>query len=430
MNRIRLSLGLFALTAATSAALGEEPVPAAAAENPAGSDLQAAAATIPPSGSADDVNYELNTARPRPAGLLPNGPVSILDRYFNKWNANLKASAGIEIGMAYTAAWQRATDGDIKDAAGGDLDLFGRWRALGTENAACRGIVGINMEYRHDIGNDAPADLGPDIASLWGTTNGFDRQDPEIVQLWWEQHFNDKLVVTAGKLDADTLYNKNRYQNDNTAFMSEAFSSNPARSHPGNGLGVNALFHLTPQWYVTGGFQDANGAKDKSGFHTWDEHEYFGAGEIGWTPKFEKLGSGTYRATVWHMDERDDIDTPNDWGIALSCEQEIGCGVVPFFRAAWSDGDLTGVSQFVCGGVGLEGTFGRKHDLTGIGLGWGEPEDSDPDPQLGGEIFHRFQLSPDIQLTFGYQYIVDPSFAASSDDDPVGVFEVRVRITF
>lgn len=418
-----------ALTAALSAtALADDAAssgPGDAAE-PA-TDLAAAAAA---GGSADDVNHELSAARPRPAGLLRNGPVSLLDPWIDDVNASLKEALRLEIGMASTTVWQRSSDGTIRDAAGGDADLFARWTAFGDPGRGDRSVVGVNGEYRYDLGNHAPRDLGDDVGSLWRTTNGFGIQDAAIVQAWWEQHLADgALVVTLGKLDADNYYNTGRFQSDQTAFMSRMFSSNPARVHPSNGLGANVKVNLSPEVYLTAGIHDANGIKTRSGFGTIGEGEFFQAAEAGWTPEIDGCGKGACRVTFWHVEEREEEDVPDDWGIGLSCEQEIGGGVVPFLRAGWSDGDVTGVALFVGGGVGIEGLVG-KDDLTGIGIGWGEPSDDAFDGQWGGEAFHRFQLAPDVQLTIGYQYVLSPSYDGVAGDDPVGTLEVRLRITF
>ena len=404
-----------------------QPEAAAAAQAQA----DAAPATIQPAGSSDDLNQEIDTARPRPAGILPNGPVSILDRWMDSLNDRTEESIGLKFGAAYTTVYQRATDGDEKDAVGADADLFARWRALGGEKDGTRSIIGVYGEYRHDFGEPVPKDLSNQYGGLWRTTNGFGLQDPELVQAWWEQHlFRDNLVVTLGKLDVDNFYNKYRYQSDSTAFMSQAFSSNPARKHPGNGLGINGLYRIGEAWYVTAGVHDANGNKAKSGFHTIDEHDFFTAAEVGWTPTFDNLGKGNYSMEFWHTDAATIEGFRSDQGVALSCEQELGKKWVPFFRASYSEGNATGVDYLVEGGLGLEGVLRGKEDLTGIGLAWGRPDQITARDQLGAEVFHRFQLTPDIQFTVGYQYIVDPSFAPTDNHDPVGVWEIRARIQF
>lgn len=383
------------------------------------------------SGSSDDINYELDTARPRPAGILKNGPVSLIDPYIDDFNAKAKKAIGLEFGLAYTGAWQRTSDGDIEDAATADMDAYVRWRVFGEQDSGWRGVFGANGEYRDVYGSYSVKELGDSLGSLWRTVNGYGEQDPALIQCWWEQHlFDDVLVATIGKLDPDNYYNTNRYQSDSTAFMSKSFSANPARAHPSNGLGVNLKATLGCDWYLSSGIHDANADKIHSGFSRMDEHEYFTAGEIGWTPTFEDMGKGAYRLEIWRVDNRAEDGYPKDYGVALSTEQEVGGGLVPFFRAAWSDADVTGVERFANAGVGLEGVIRGKSDLTGIGVAYGEPSDESLDAQWGAEVFHRFQLAPDVQLTVGYQYILKPTFEDVDGDDPVGVVEVRVRIAF
>lgn len=419
-----------------------KPAPAADATTPAKPATTPAAkpaeatepAPIQPPGSADDINEEIEQARPRHAGLLPNGPVSIFDNYIDDFNAKMNKQFGVKFGMAYTYVYQKASDSDTAhdDGMAGDADIYARAHFFGDEKSPNRGIVGVNGEYRHDFNDQVPKDIAGNYGGLWRTTNGFGRQDMALTQAWWEQHMaGDKIVLTAGKMDPDNYYNKNRYQSDSTAFLSQSFSSNPAREFPSNGLGFNGLAKVAKEFYVTAGVQDANGDKQKSGFHTIDQGQLFGAGEVGWTPTFENQGQGAYRLTVWGIEKATIAGTPEDHGVALSCEQPLCNNFVPFFRAAWSQADATGVRRFAAGGVGLEGVFaGRKADLTGIGVAWGDPKSHDDRQQFGAEVFHRFQLAPDIQLTVGYQYVVDPSYAPSSNHDPVGVFEIRVRIEF
>jgi porin len=422
------SFVLFA-AAAAAPAFADEPKPAP--QQPAPAPAPQASAPIQPAGSSDDLNAAIDSARPRPAGIFEKGPVSLLDPTIDDMNKKLDESIGLKIGLAYTFVYQNASDGEDDDAAGGDADLFARWRVLGDEDSRMRSIVGVYTEYRHDVGSQPPRALAAEFGSLWGTTNNFDTHDFSFTQVWWEQHLmNDRLVLTAGKLDATNHYNKYRYQDDATAFMSEAFSGNPARAFPDNGLGANGKLGLGDALYVSAGFQDANADKQESGFDTVDEGDWFVAGEFGWTPNFDKLGKGLYSITLWHIEDGSDTGIPSDEGVAISCEQEIGKTIVPFFRAAWSDGDATGVDEFVAAGVGLEGLLRGKSDLTGLGLAWGSPTFSALDDQVSAEVFHRFQVAPDVQLTAGLQYFMDPSFAPSFDDDDVVVLELRLRIAF
>jgi hypothetical protein len=77
-------------------------------------------------------------------------------------------------------------------------------------------------------------------------------------------------------------------------------------------------------------------------------------------------------------------------------------------------------------GVGWEGKLITESDVCGIGAAWGKPSDGSLDDQYSAEVFYRLQVSPDNQLTVGYQLIFEPTF--DPDRDVVGVFEVRWRI--
>ncbi|HEU4394434.1 MAG TPA: carbohydrate porin [Planctomycetota bacterium] len=431
-RRLLAAAALAAVVALSStAARAEDPPPTPPAQTSTAPTASTPAPKPETSGQADDANSLIETARPRPAGLLKRGPVSLIDPVLDDLNARLKKSLGLEFGLAYTAVYQDPTDGSIDDAMGGDIDVFARWRLLGAENSGSRGVLGVYGENRHEYTDDMPRDLAATYGSLWRTTNNFGLQKWAMTQVWWEQHLlDDRVVGTAGKLDPTNYFNTHRYQNDATAFLSQAFSGNPARAFPGNGLGANAKVNIGKTAYASAGFQDANGDKLTSGLHSIDEGEFWYALEGGWTPNLERFGKGAYRLTLWSVEERDDAGVPSDRGIAINAEQEIGQGLVPFARIAWSDGDATGVDRFACAGLGLEGVVGTKEDLFGVGLSYGEPDGAGPDSQWGGEVFHRFQLSPDVQLTIGYQYVHSPSFDNVDGNDPVGVFELRVRIQF
>ena len=66
--------------------------------------------------------------------------------------------------------------------------------------------------------------------------------------------------------------------------------------------------------------------------------------------------------------------------------------------------------------------------MFGVGLAWGQPEDSSFRDQYVTELFYRFQVSSKIQITPGFQVIFDPS--KNIDDDMIGIFGFRVRMVF
>src|SRR5262245_43581666 len=86
------------------------------------------APTTQPAPAPDSIDEDRAEAQQRPAGILKYGPVSLVDPLWKDLNKQVEP-IGLKVGLAYTAAYQRATEGPgQRDAAGGDADLFGDWR--------------------------------------------------------------------------------------------------------------------------------------------------------------------------------------------------------------------------------------------------------------------------------------------------------------
>ena len=389
----------------------------------------AAGLTLSPPPAPESVDEELAETVSRPPGILKYGPVSLLDPAIKQINEELD-KVGLKIGFTYTALYQAATGGPgQRHAAGGDADLFGNWRLLGPKDGQNNGYLYFASEYRHDMGTDiSPGGLGKQIGSLWGTTNGFGEQPFVLKEIYWQQHLGgDKVIIRVGKLDPENYYNSNYWQSDSKYFVNAAFSSFPVRAFPGQGLGINVTARFSDQWYISTGFQDAQGKKTTTGFDTFfGDFNLFGAFEVGYTPDFQGLGKGTYRLTGWYRDAGETDGKRHDGGIDLSIDQHFGKHWIPFFRYGWGEGNINGIEHMVSGGVGWEGKLLSKTDVIGIGGMWGRPADHSLRDQYGGEVFYRVQVSPDNQITVGYQLIVDPS--NQPKDDVVGVFELRWRV--
>ena len=388
----------------------------------------------PPMAAKDDVALRLRESQTPRAGLLELGPVSVVDRSWKQLNDQLEESTRLRFSLAYTLGLQAATPGPgDRSGAEGDLDLFGAWRIFGAKDGPDVGTLNLNAQNIHMLGETAPANLAENIGALWGTSDGIGSSESfPVVQLYYEQRlFDDRLLAVIGKIDTTNYVNTNRFADDTQYFMNRAFSSNPALNYPGNGLGAVLAWQVTDHFYIGGCIADANGVETEAGFHSIDAGDFFTAVEAGLTLDIDGLGEGNYRLTAWHSDSASLEDLPEDHGLALSIDQEIGRGIVPFIRAAWSDADATGIPLVIAGGVCVEGPFGREEDVLGLGLAWGQSGDDQVDDQLTAEAFYRLQLAPSIQWMLGAQAIlnaIDPD--TGNSDQSVGIFEMRIRITF
>lgn len=408
--------------------------------------LSAGAATAQPSpepaatesrlpATRDDVSSRLDDAAKERAGLVDWGPVTVVGKGWDRLNERMEEATGVRLGLAYTLSFQAATEGPgDRSGAEGDLDLFAAWQILGKEDGTNAGAFNLNAQHIHRIGQVAPANLASEVGAIWGTSDGIGADESfPIVQLYYEQWmFDDRLMAVVGKIDTTNYVGTNRFADDTLYFMNRAFSSNPAINYPGNGLGAVVGWQVTDQVSVGGCIADANGVETEAGFHTIEAGEFFMAAEVGLTLDIEGAGEGNYRLTAWRSDEAEDAGLPEDYGFALSVDQEIGERAVPFFRASWADGDATGVTAVVGGGLGVEGLMGREEDTVGVGVSWGSSTEDDVEDQVVSEVFYRMQLARSVQLTLGAQVIANAPDLESEDgsEETVGVFEARLRITF
>ncbi len=95
---------------------------------------------------------------------------------------------------------------------------------------------------------------------------------------------------------------------------------------PGAGLGVAGAVYPTESTYIAAGVHDANGKRTTAGFNTFfGEGENFTAVELGWFPNEGETSEGMYHRTFWNIDSHQSARSPNDRGIALTLEQQLGC---------------------------------------------------------------------------------------------------------
>jgi hypothetical protein len=379
--------------------------------------------------SADNVGGDLTETREIRVGLFEHGPIAELYRLLHPVRNRLADETGINLGVAYTTLFQAVTAGDDpREGLSGDFDFFGKWNLL-NRNQPNTGSTGFLVEYRHRFTKITPNALNDNLGSLWRTTKAFNSQELALVQLWWEQYlFSDHAKVVAGKIDAANFYNGNRFQNQNTSFLNQAFSTNPTRTFPNNGLGINVRLAPSENIYFSFGVHDANSKKTSFNFDDLDEDDLFYAVEFGLTPRFEGFGPGRYRFTGWHIGPGKRTNGKSGSGFALSFEQDLGNSLVPFFRYGYQADELEATRQIVVGGLGIESPFGWKDDVLGIGFAWGDPHETELRDQYVMELYLQHRLTPKIQFTPGLQLIFDPSF--NRDDDIIAIFEFRVRIVF
>src|SRR5215467_5150432 len=141
-------------------------------------------------------------------------------------------------------------------------------------------------------------------------------------------------------------------------------------------------------------------------------------------------------------------------GVSMNLEQQISDTVGVFARAGWVDPnvepwDFTDIDRTVSGGVSINGkNWGRPDDTVGIagvvnnisgvhqaffnagGLGILIGDGQLPNPGLEKifETYYSYALSPDMRVSFDYQFIANPAY--NRDRGPVNTFAGRFHAQF
>jgi carbohydrate-selective porin OprB len=343
----------------------------------------------------------------------------------------LKNKADLDLKLAYTGLFMLKSESrGIDEAGGGDFDIDLRWRLLKDDMGEALGTLVAQAETRHRYLDIPPSRLGSELGSNWAVVEGYSIQDLTMAQLFWQQRLpGKKLTLMVGKINQKHHLIRTGLTSDAEFFLNRAFSQNPAVAFPSNPLG--GIARLTPgdRWFAAMGVFDANGRKTTAGFDSlFNDGELIWYGELGLTPDVEGLGKGTYRLSYWNQEARASKGIGSGWGLALSADQELGQGVLAVLNAALNEGELQGTSEMVSVGLGFPKPLGREGDYSGLGAGWGSPDDSRFRDQWIAEAFYRVRVMRSVWLTPDLQLIINPS--RNRDDDVVGVFGLRFRVVF
>jgi len=379
-------------------------------------------------GSGDNVNEALQDVHRDRDGLIEGGFLDHLHTITRRAKDAIFDRTNVRLGFAYTLLYQGASEGTAPlDGGSGDLDLFGKWYPL--QAKGYEGGLGFYLEWRHQIGDITPQDLGDQFGSQWNTTWAFGTRPFSLVQLWWEQYlYRDWFRITVGKINPTNYYNFNRSQNVNKRFVNAMFSSNPTIPWAGNGIGVNLWFQPADWFYVSTGTSNGNASSSGIDVTSYVEGELFSLAEVGVSPRLRGRYRGNYRFTIWHYAARPEQNLPDDRGWAFSLDQDLAENVMFFFRTAHQETELIATKDMASAGLMLSGPLGLDDDLMGFAFGWGRPFDSQLPDQYTVEMFYRIHLTSALEFSPVFTGIFDPTFDPSIRQ--VYVLSLRVRLSY
>ncbi len=343
---------------------------------------------------------------------------------------SLYQKTGLRIGVANTMLFMQPMGGQSsRYGAAGDLDLMSSWTLIGRGTKDTGRFV-FTGEYRYQIGGQPPSRIGGQMGTLVAPTNAFNDRGWVIRDAYWIQRlFDARIRILFGRADPSDYIGAHWLQNVNSSFVNRNFSTNPAVPFPGHGPMLGISIRPTDELYLTAGASNAYSTTIRDEIDTvFNEWDIFSFAEAGYTPTFKGLGAGRYAFGIWHMDARGKFGLPADYGLTFIADQNLGERLQVFARYSYSDGTLTNVRQSAQLGFGLSGLLGRKDDLTGAAIALAVPRNAASRNETVLEIFHRFQVSQNTQLSAGLQVIANPGNAP--DNNTAGVFYARLRISF
>jgi len=388
----------------------------------------------PTLGGPSGVSGELDQAEDLLDAYRVDNRELVLKRWYD-WKAALQERTGFSFGINAQMLYLDASEtlGDEDDAAGGIYRVQGEWE-LFDRGGNHPGSIVFRLENRSKIGSGIPpASLRGEIGAA-ATDPGFgysDKFGTDFSVLAWQQFFaNRRAAFAVGLLDFSAYVDAFYYQTISRGFVNRSFILNPTLATTGVGaLGGVAKGFVSDNFWIGGGFYDANAKSGDPGFDTWDSGELLKHVEVGWTPDISRRGTDRVQLTYWHKDRLAAKGTPSGSGWLLSWSAKLGQRWVPFARAGWSDGGGGALAErSLSAGFSYRMAF---QDWLTLGIGWNEPSDKTHGAGLGSEkvleASYLWQITANTSLLPDLQLILDP--ALNPTEDRVWAAGIRLRIT-
>ena len=344
--------------------------------------------------------------------------------------------AKVESGM--TATVQHATDNAIKDEALASFDLVSSIP------------YGAGEWFIYVEGNTSPKSNG--VASILGEANAdagsaLDRDGKgrfQVSEFYYSYPVNGNplnigLLDPAGVLDASDVAN-----DETTQFLGASFVNNPTIAMPHYTLGASYQREAKDRQpgyslLVTGshGLADNPDASYSQLVDVSAEGQgVFLGGEAHWL-----LAQSIWRVGAWvNSAEFDYLDgsgnTGDNYGVYLSTDYTLGERYKVNLRAGLANSDVSKAANFI--GLALETRFTGR--TTGIGIartGVSSKAAAGLDDTLQAEVYMRFEVNEQFQLTPSVQWIENSGFmntVAGAGADPykhdAGVVSLRLNYVF
>jgi len=307
--------------------------------------------------------------------------------------ASRSVGVGVDAAITFQNAQQTsgvdtAADGNSYQLASADLFFTA-------------GLAQYTIFYADIVGlSGTPPDAEIDALTLLnGYTARLVRQNELNLREAWlmTELFDQKLSLTAGRVDLTNYFDHNAAANDETSqFISDALVNNPMLGLSENGAGVAAVFDPKTGFTAKFGYQQSSSAATNLS----DSLFYLVEVAQLWTP-FD-LGEGNYR--LWYRtDNSSGVDRS---GYGISIDQRVSPIITVFARLGAAESDTPDDDSFYSAGLQFNrGLVFNPEDAWGVGYAHTELGVGDQEDMIEG--YYNLRMTEKLALTFHLSHVTE-----------------------
>jgi hypothetical protein len=364
---------------------------------------------------------------------------------FQRGTEALYDATSLKLGINWDSLAMWMSDGfpdTDREGVSSVLGIIGNWELV-NKGKPSQGQLLAHVEGRWDYGTTAPSTLGDvNLGTMIRTADPFNSYTPTFLLRngYWQQGSRTAgWIYRLGKITPDQTLGTSYHLNPFRTFLPSG-SVGMNAPQPDSGLGaVGIKYFGDNRSYILGLISDANG--DREDFGDIGEGDFFKAIEFGYKIRPMTKQAGYSKLTFTQTDGTADGRPknvslgPSGWSVAGKLEQELSddgrwIGILKYGRTF----DESGLYKHLASGHLLLYDpvlpLVRKiaNDVVGAGVVWTESWIPNTQEETAVEVFYRFPLFYQLDLTLSYQSFFNP--ARNPDVDQASVFGIRARTTF
>lgn len=361
------------------------------------------------------------------AEMLLVGTKTFQSRYHDLGTRFTALTKDISLSGGMVSVLQGTIGNEPRDTA----DAVGRADLVFNFKVGDNTIAVIDLEATGGDGIDSKVPSFSGLNGVAGSTG-----DRARFREAWVEHtaLNDRLVLTAGKVDLSNYFDSNAVANDeNGQFLAAAFVHSAVLPFPANGPGARLEAKLAEQLTFGLGYGSGDAdSEDASDSADIFDHG-FGIAELGYQLKAGDL-EGNYRVYAALdgslADGENKLVQDNSLSFGVSVDQQVTDKLTLFGRYGQRDEDVYAVKTAWSAGGQYTGLIpGRGDDVLGLAYGQIQAIGDIADSQEKlAEVYYKYKVSDQIEVAPVVQYLVNPAGNRAADD--VLALALRTQISF